>query len=111
MITVYGFSEQRLSSRKSCNFDILLTEKDSKVQFELKATPLNGKAKDGENCLHRDMIPLTSLEEEKFASTVVRDHILFSNLQSLESTLTEPTFREKGVQGYWKVSDDDLYAS
>ena len=81
------------------------------MHIELKAMPLDGKKIGKDNCLHRDMIPNTVLEEEKIPSTAVRDDILFSNLEALESTLTEPTFREKGVQGYWGVSDADLYAS
>ena len=74
MITVYGFSEERLSMRKTCMFEILLTEKNNIVNIELKADTLSGN---GEKCLHRDMIPKTPLEEEKSMTTIVRDDLWF----------------------------------
>jgi hypothetical protein len=57
------------------------------------------------------VVSWTPLEMEKTMSTVMRDELWFENLEGIESTLTEPIFRESGVVGSWFVTQDDLYAS
>ena len=65
----------------------------------------------GEQCLHRDNLEVTSLQEEIDLDIMQRDNLFFKNLEALESTLTVATFDEQGVAGTWKVSQDDLYES
>jgi len=40
MMTVYGFSEERMVVRKTCQFNIVISERDGEVFFSLKANPL-----------------------------------------------------------------------
>ena len=86
LITVYGFSEDKMTQRKTCMFIVQLTEEDGKVFIELKADPLAGS-----QCLHRDYLEVT-MEEETNMDTMIRDDRFFKNLESLESTLTVATF-------------------
>ena len=83
-----------------------MTQKGNKVTIEMHASPLAG-----EQCLHRDNLEVTSLQEEIDLDIMQRDNLFFKNLEALESTLTVATFDEQGVAGTWKVSQDDLYES
>lgn len=104
---VYGFSEEKLVSRKMCEIDMLLQENGDVVSVELKSRALNGD----DNCLHRDKVVLTPLEREKDQTIVESNDLWFQNLESLESILSTAIFHEDGVEGYWYVNQDDLYAS
>ena len=99
LITLYGYNKDKMNTRKTCLFNIQLTEKDEQVHIELIADPLAGS-----QCLHRDKLEVTPLEEEKDMATMIRDDRFFKNLESLESTLTVATFDYQGVQGTWKVT-------
>lgn len=106
MITVYGFSRERLVMRKTCMFEIVLSEVDGVVNIQYDADALAG-----DFCLHRDQIPTTPLQSEPRISIMKRDDMFFKNLESLESTLTVATFGEDGILGDWLVTRDDLYSS
>ena len=106
LITVFGYSEDKMVQRKTCQFNIQMTEKDGQVHIELLAAALADT-----ECLHRDKLEVTPLEEEKDMATMIRDDRFFKNLESLESILTVATFDSQGVFGTWKVTQDDLYTS
>ncbi len=99
MMTVYGFSEERMVVRKTCQFNIVISERDGEVFFSLKANPLQGDL-----CLHRDEFPATQLEEETDELIMKRDDLFFKNLDAVEHTLTVATFEPSGVQGDWLVT-------
>ena len=106
MVTVYGFSQDRLTMRKTCLLDIELQEVDGEVNIAMMADPLAGGA-----CLHRDSLESATLEAETDIEIMKRDDLFFTNLEAMESMLTVATFKETGVGGTWFVSQDDFYSS
>jgi len=106
MMTVYGFSKERLVTRQTCMVEVLLAQKEGQVVINLSARALNG-----DHCLHRDTLANVVLEEEKDPRILKRDDLFFKNLDALEYTLTVATFDEHGVEGDWLVTQDDLYSS
>ena len=65
----------------------------------------------GDNCIHRDDVPPVILKRETDAAIMKRDDMWFTNLESVESTLSAAEFREAGVTGDWIVAQEDLYSS
>ena len=106
-IIVYGYSAERLTTRKTCVINFQLTERNNLVFIELSAKPFSiGET----NCLHRDQFKIP-LEAERSMVTMKRDFLLFENIKAIESTLTKAIFMEKNAEGTWTVSQDDIYAS
>ena len=106
MVTVYGFSQDRLTMRKTCLIDIELQEVDGQVNIAMMADPLAGGS-----CLHRDSLESATLEAETDTAIMERDDLFFTNLEALESMLTVATFKDTGVEGTWFVTQDDFYSS
>lgn len=38
--TVYGFTQESLVMRKTCNFEVFISERDGDLHMEMKAKPL-----------------------------------------------------------------------
>jgi len=104
--TVYGFTQESLVLRKTCNFDVFVSERDGDLHLEMKAKPLEGT-----ECLHRDTFPATIMEEETDELIMKRDDLFFKNLDAIEHTFTVAAFDKKGVRGDWLVNQDDMYSS
>ena len=108
MLTVFGFKDEKLFERKTCKFDVVIaqvSQTNTTVNLEMFVDPVADTP-----CLHRDRFSV-ALWEETEKSLIRRDNLFMSNLEALESTLTEATFRDQGVDGTWYVSDEDLYMS
>ena len=60
MMTVYGFSQDRLIERKTCFFDITISQ-DARKRVNVQIT---ADALVGDQCLHRDIVEKQPLEEE-----------------------------------------------
>ena len=106
MVTVYGFSQDRLTMRKTCLIDVELQEVDGQVNIAMMADALAGGS-----CLHRDSLESATLEAETDIAIMERDDLFFSNLEAMESMLTVATFKDTGVEGTWFVTQDDFYSS